>query len=196
MEAKLIRVLVALGVPGVALGIFYLLLRSFSFQFSEISPGWTTLIVVLFLVIVGAITAYALHLWQPTKSSPADPASHAEDRFVFNGGEEIVTFRELLRSREHDVVKINAHSHTVGVAAEYRWLGEKYPGFQMIRQALTAFQMRGREIHFDVITIRLGDKRQKEVYFDISSFFGGGGSTLIDPQAFIARKMEEIYDRE
>ena len=53
METKFIRVLVALGVPGVALGIFYLLLRGFGFQFETISPTWAAIIAIIFLVIVG-----------------------------------------------------------------------------------------------------------------------------------------------
>src|SRR5258708_3213616 len=65
METKFIRGLVVLGIPGVALGILYLLLKTFNFQFSQISQDWTAAIAILFLLIVGSITFYALHRWSP-----------------------------------------------------------------------------------------------------------------------------------
>jgi hypothetical protein len=35
--------------------------------------------------------------------------------------EETVTLTELMRSVQHDVVKVRAHTHQLGVAAEYEW---------------------------------------------------------------------------
>jgi outer membrane protein assembly factor BamB len=67
MEPRFIRSLVVLGVPGAALGVMYLLLRRFNFQFSTVDPTWTAIIVILFLVIVGGITWYALHNWAPAR---------------------------------------------------------------------------------------------------------------------------------
>ena len=67
METKIIRVLVTLGIPGVALGIFYLLLRTFSFQFAQVNATWTAAIVIIFLLIVGGITLFALHRWAPAR---------------------------------------------------------------------------------------------------------------------------------
>ena len=49
-------------------------------------------------------------------------------------------------------------------------------------------------IHFDVIEIILEDGRKKEIYFDISDFFPGGGSRVLDPEADIALKLSNIYD--
>ena len=65
MESRILRTLVTLGVPGVALGVFYLLLRGFGFKFSVITPTWAAIIAVIFLLIVGGITFYALHRWAP-----------------------------------------------------------------------------------------------------------------------------------
>ncbi|MGA2937093.1 MAG: hypothetical protein ABSF52_08350 [Syntrophobacteraceae bacterium] len=67
METKFIRVLATLGIPGVALGIFYLLLRAFNFQFSQVDAAWTAAIVIIFLLIVGGITIFALHKWAPIR---------------------------------------------------------------------------------------------------------------------------------
>ena len=67
METKFMRVLATLGIPGVALGIFYLLLKALNFQFSKVSATWTAAIVILFLLIVAIITLFALHRWSPVK---------------------------------------------------------------------------------------------------------------------------------
>lgn len=69
MEYKIIRALVVLGVPGVALGVFYLLLRNFNFHFAIIDPTGAVIIAVLFLLIVGGITFYAIHRWAPQRNS-------------------------------------------------------------------------------------------------------------------------------
>ena len=65
MEAKIIKSLIVLGVPGVALGVFYLLLKSFNFNFGEINGTLSALIAILFLLIVGGVTIYALYKWAP-----------------------------------------------------------------------------------------------------------------------------------
>jgi hypothetical protein len=111
MEAKVIRSLATLGVPGVALGIFYPLLRGFNFQFSQIDPVITGLVAVLFLLLTASMTAYALHPWRPAashKQKKSDDKSVLEIDF---SGERVV-MRELLHSLGHDVVKIDAHTHT------------------------------------------------------------------------------------
>jgi hypothetical protein len=67
METKFIKTLITLGIPGVALGIFYLLLRQFGFRFGEIGSIASATIAILFLLIVGGITFYALREWSPRK---------------------------------------------------------------------------------------------------------------------------------
>ena len=71
METKLIKILTPLGVPGVALGVFYLLLKGFGFNFSTIGPTWTAIIAILFLLVVGGVTVYALTKWDPAKNKGA-----------------------------------------------------------------------------------------------------------------------------
>jgi hypothetical protein len=60
MEDRILRALATLGVPGVALGVFYLLLRQFGFQFSTIDPVASAGIAILFLLLVAGVTFYAL----------------------------------------------------------------------------------------------------------------------------------------
>ena len=72
MEARILRPLIVLGVPGVALGVFYLLLSSFHFSFGEIAPTWAAIIAIIFLVIVGGTTAFALHRFAPAATRTDD----------------------------------------------------------------------------------------------------------------------------
>ena len=79
METKLIRVLAVLGVPGVALGIFYLILKKFNFEFEKIGEFWSAIIAILFLLIVGGITLYTLRLWAPKKTEKTLDNEHAKN---------------------------------------------------------------------------------------------------------------------
>jgi hypothetical protein len=200
METTLIRTLVTLGVPGAALGVFYLLLRVFNFQFSQINPEWTALIAVLFLLIVGGVTFYALRLWAPAKQSQS-PVRQAEPHnrgdfptIVLTFGGESVTITVLLQTLAFDIVKVAAHTHTVGVGAEYSWLNRTYPGSDPLLQSLVEVDIKGKgKIHFDRIKIRLPNGLEKEVYFDISSFFGDGAAAQLDPRDHAMKKITELY---
>jgi hypothetical protein len=63
---------------------------------------------------------------------------------------------------------IDKNSETSGVDAEYAWLKENYPDYQMIRQSLVHHDGRS----YDILKIKTKDGVEKEIYFDISKFFG------------------------
>ena len=65
-------------------------------------------------------------------------------------------------------VKIHAADERSGVKAEYAWLKEHYPGAKTTGQALTTCEKRPT----DVLTIKTDTGQEKELYFDISDFFG------------------------
>jgi len=67
MESKIIKSLIVLGIPGVALGVFYLLFKNFNFQFDAIPPVLSAVIAIVFLLIVGGVTLFALYNWAPSK---------------------------------------------------------------------------------------------------------------------------------
>ena len=54
------------------------------------------------------------------------------------------------------------------VSAEYAWLWEHLPGLSLVHQRLTEFE--GRPL--DALTVRAETGEEREIYFDISSFFG------------------------
>lgn len=68
MESKILKVFASLGVPGLALGIFYMLFRTFHWDFPEVPVGYVGPIIVLFMVIIGAIVFYALNRFTPHKT--------------------------------------------------------------------------------------------------------------------------------
>lgn len=65
MDVRLLRTLVTLGVPGVALGVFYLLLKGLGFRFETIGSTWAAVIALVFILVIGAVTLYALYRWGP-----------------------------------------------------------------------------------------------------------------------------------
>lgn len=72
-------------------------------------------------------------------------------------------------SSEQNAVVINETGETAGVADEYAWLRNHYPGYTFEKQSLV-FSKDGHP--YDVLDIKTSDGQKKEVYFDISKFFG------------------------
>lgn len=64
-EIKLWKVFASLGIPGIALGVFYFLFRRFNFLFPEVPVGWVGPIVALFMILASVIVFYALMRWAP-----------------------------------------------------------------------------------------------------------------------------------
>lgn len=65
-------------------------------------------------------------------------------------------------------VVIKEKNESKGVAAEYAWLREHYPGYKSKGQSLNHKDKKA----YDIITIVTRDGDEKQVYFDISGFFG------------------------
>jgi hypothetical protein len=128
---------------------------------------------------------------------------NSDTEIILKNEEETITFTELLRSLRHDVVKIHAHTHILGVAAEYEWIRRRYPGSETVQQALTTLDLiagkkkyKTSQIHFDIITIELPNGRKKEIFFDISNFYDDAESEHLDPHAFIGKKIARLYEKD
>ena len=67
-EIKLWKVFVSLGVPGLALGVFYMLMNRFGWETERISAAWSAALAVLFMLLSASVVLYALTLWRPTRS--------------------------------------------------------------------------------------------------------------------------------
>jgi hypothetical protein len=80
-----------------------------------------------------------------------------------------VTKMDLLKggtSLENPVI-IKVRNESEGVAEEYKWLAESYPGYSTIRKTQAS---RGNK-HYDIITFKTKDGIEKNAYFDITSFY-------------------------
>lgn len=71
-------------------------------------------------------------------------------------------------SCETAVIILGAESDFAGVAAEYAWLDEHYPGSAVLGQSLGLCG----DHHADIIHIRTLAGAERDVYFDIEAFFG------------------------
>jgi len=66
-----------------------------------------------------------------------------------------------------NAIIIRVKTESAGVAEEYKWLAESYPGYSMIRKTQTS---KGNK-QYDIITFKTRDGIEKNAYFDISSFY-------------------------
>jgi hypothetical protein len=91
---------------------------------------------------------------------PFMPAlARREPAVVFRGGDGT--------SFEKAVI-VKAPDGATGVRAEYAWLAEHFPGARPCRQSL---QSRGPR-SYDVLEIHDASGAKREIYFDITAFFG------------------------
>ena len=70
------------------------------------------------------------------------------------------------------VVIKGAKDIVVGIAAEYYYLEKKYGRQNVSWKLISQNLLHQQNKHFDLLIIQLGDGSQKEVYFDITEFFG------------------------
>ncbi len=88
MDTKFIKPLIALGIPGVSLGIFYLLYKNLDIQLSQIDSTWSAIIAILFLVLVSSTTIFSLKHFSPEKKvthkSNSEDAIHEYDKIFSN----------------------------------------------------------------------------------------------------------------
>lgn len=67
-EMRVVYISVLIAVPYLALGISYFFLQGFGFELSQTSFERAAAIVILFLFIVGLITAYVVHVCATRKN--------------------------------------------------------------------------------------------------------------------------------
>ena len=87
-----------------------------------------------------------------------------QERIVFEGG--------AGESPAAAVVIKGAKDIVVGIAAEYYYLEKKYGRQNVNWKLISQNLLHQQNKHFDLLIIQLGDGSQKEVYFDITEFFG------------------------
>lgn len=152
------------------------------------------LIALAILMAIPQVKEGLLCVWRwvrpKKKPSPDDP-------FEITVKGETITFDELVRSTTLDIVRVNAHTHKLGVRAEHAWVSKRYPESEFKQQALWFLKPDDDDTAegkaFDIITFQCADGQQKQVYFDITSFFDGKVSSMAKPSEFARKKLKDIY---
>lgn len=167
-----------------------------------------TMLAVASAVAALVFAAIAIYLHRSRDHHEAVSAAKENDarrlhgEITLNVGEERVTFTEFVRSKEHDIVKVNTNQHFLGVASEHEWIHTRYPDATLERQSLTTLdrlklaetsENESEKIRFDVMDLSFPDGRKKKIYFDISAFFNGFTYENIDPESRVAHQLNEIY---
>ena len=101
MENNLLKIFVSLGVPGLALGVFYMLFKSFKWDFPQVPSVWVGPIIIFFMLLTSSIVFYVLTLWAPKKNhdNKIDPPST-----------QIVSSKQ----KNYGIKEINAMSFLIG----------------------------------------------------------------------------------
>jgi hypothetical protein len=94
------------------------------------------------------------------KATVAEPKATVVKAVSYSGGDGA--------TMESAVVIEGANNSSAGIAAERKWVTEKYPGFKKVQQSL--LHKEGKS--YDLIEIETADGKSKSIYFDISGFFG------------------------
>ena len=71
-------------------------------------------------------------------------------------------------SSYNNAIIIKATNEGDGIDAEYKWLADHYPGYKTEGQSLNE----NGKTPYDVLHIKTNDGQRKDVFFDISSYFG------------------------
>ena len=83
-----------------------------------------------------------------------------------------VTDRAVLSGNDgssyEKAIVIEEKSEGPGVNAEYDWLRKHYPGYKFKKQSLNFHEKK----YYDILSIVTGEGEKKDIYFDISNFFG------------------------
>ena len=65
MDVKYWKALAALGVPGVALGLFYKLYDKLDWPLASLPPEQVFTLALVFMLLIAAVVFFTLFLWRP-----------------------------------------------------------------------------------------------------------------------------------
>lgn len=65
LKVELWKVFTSLGIPGFALGVFYMLFRQFKWKLPSVPLIWRGPILVIFMLLASGLTFFALDRWAP-----------------------------------------------------------------------------------------------------------------------------------
>ena len=112
--------------------------------------------------------------------------------------DETITFEEKIKSKDFDVVKVYATTHTYGVSAEYKWLKHNYPSYDKTMQSLCQITLDdGEKVFFDKMDIsknKKGKSIHKTIWFDITDFITGASVPFKgESDAYAVNTIKGLY---
>lgn len=99
-----------------------------------------------------------------------------------------VTMKVIDMGMKHIAVSVETTAEEAGVPSEKIWLKEFFPNYTFNSQQFLTQKIENIEVPFDFIPIHNGEKR-KNIYFEISSFFGKPYNRL--PQQHIKNDLKQ-----
>jgi len=109
------KIFVSLGVPGLALGVFYALFRVFSWDLSALSPITQVGLVILFMLIVAFITLMALRMWRPSSQIRSRSSVRIGSGSTIRGGVAGRDFKQGLINSESSETAISSSQSSVKI---------------------------------------------------------------------------------
>jgi len=129
------------------------------FNFQEQTTVMKKLLPLLIIILFASCSS-------TKKSQTSSSATSATSSDV--SGTPVKSSEQKDGSNYEKAIVIKAKNEMEGVAAEYKWLREQYPGHKVIKQSLSN---EGKK-HYDIIQIQTKEGEEKSIYFDITNFFG------------------------
>jgi hypothetical protein len=88
-QIQLWQVFVSLGVPGLALGVFYMLFRAFKWEFPKVPRNWVGPLVLVFMLLTAIVTLFALARFTAPPPSENDNTAASNETTKFTGDRNI-----------------------------------------------------------------------------------------------------------
>lgn len=171
---------------------FILLVNVYESIVDYLLSYWYVAILVLIVVVVSAIpnlrdgVKVLFSLFRKKKQE-----------YKIEYADETITFDVKCKSKNFDIIKINATTHDLGVSAEYKWLRKYYPKYDSCMQMLYRKKLdSGDEVVFDKVDIAKEGKPLKTIWFDVSSFIDGAHVSFDgDIDSYAECTINRIYNK-
>lgn len=104
MSFKLWKIFASLGIPGVAIGVFYALFRAFSWDLTGVPPLVLAGLTLAVLIVISIIITMTLRLWRPRSSSSSSVEIGSGSHVIGDiAGRDLAASREVGHVKQEDV---------------------------------------------------------------------------------------------
>lgn len=171
---------------------FIVLSNNYETIIDSLLSNWYVAVFVLIVVLVSAIPPF-----REGVKTLFNMLKRKEREYRIEYADETITFDVKCKSKNFDIVKINAITHDMGVSAEYEWIKKYYPDFIVCMQTLRRERLKnGEELVFDQMEIVKDQKYHKSIWFDVSSFIDGAHVSFDGKIAdYVESTIERIYGK-